>query len=60
MAKKVNGVKTVGVINTVGSALKRNVDCRIYTNVGREVAVGATKLFFSSDSAYARNYSEDN
>jgi len=29
----------------VGSALARNVDCPIYTNVGREVAVGATKSF---------------
>lgn len=34
-AKKVEGVKTIGVINVVGSALARNVDYPIYTNVGR-------------------------
>ena len=43
--KKVDGVKTIGVINVVGSALARSVDCPIYTNVGREVAVAATKSF---------------
>ena len=44
-AKKIPGVKTIGVINVVGSALARKVDCPVYTNVGREVAVGATKSF---------------
>jgi len=38
-------VKTIGVINVVGSALARKVNCPVYTNVGREVAVGATKSF---------------
>lgn len=45
IAKKTPGVKTIGVINVVGSALARKVDCPVYTNVGREVAVGATKSF---------------
>lgn len=44
-AKKVSGVKTIGVVNVVGSALARNVDYPIYTNVGRETSVGATKSF---------------
>jgi glucosamine 6-phosphate synthetase-like amidotransferase/phosphosugar isomerase protein len=35
MSKKVKNVKSIGVINVVGSALSRKVDCPIYTNVGR-------------------------
>jgi glucosamine--fructose-6-phosphate aminotransferase (isomerizing) len=45
MSKSVKNVKSIGVINVVGSALARKVDCPVYTNVGREVAVGATKSF---------------
>ena len=42
---KKNGLFTIGVINTVGSAIANNVQCGVYLNIGREVAVPATKSF---------------
>lgn len=42
------GVFTMGVVNVVGSMIATNVDCGVYMNCGREVAVAATKSFLSS------------
>tara|TARA_B110000037_G_scaffold57724_1_gene70399 strand:- start:212 stop:2125 length:1914 start_codon:yes stop_codon:yes gene_type:complete len=39
---------TMGVINVVDSMIAREVDCGIYMNAGREVAVASTKSFTSS------------
>jgi len=38
----------MGVINVVDSLIAREVDCGIYMNAGREVAVASTKSFTSS------------
>ena len=43
MAKKISRVKTICVVNVVNSALARQCDYRVFTNCGREIAVGATK-----------------
>lgn len=39
---------TMGVINVVDSLIAREVDCGIYMNAGREVAVASTKSFTCS------------
>lgn len=39
--------KTVGIINVVDSMIAREVDCGVYLNCGREVAVASTKAFTS-------------
>lgn len=44
---KTKKILTIGVINVVDSLIAREVDCGIYCNAGREVAVGSTKSFFS-------------
>lgn len=36
---------TIGVVNVVDSLIAREVDCGVYTNAGREVAVASTKVF---------------
>lgn len=41
----------MGIINSIGSLLATSVDCGIYLNCGREVAVAATKSFTSSVAA---------
>ena len=43
-----NNILTLGVINVVDSLIAREVDCGIYMNAGREVAVASTKSFTSS------------
>lgn len=40
-------VFTIGVINSVDSLIARRMDCGVYTNCGREVAVASTKSFTS-------------
>lgn len=37
----------VGVVNVVDSLISREVDCGVYLNCGREVAVASTKAFSS-------------
>jgi len=37
----------IGVINSVGSWIARQVDCGVYLNAGREVGVASTKSFSS-------------
>jgi glucosamine--fructose-6-phosphate aminotransferase (isomerizing) len=41
----------MGVINVVGSLIASNVDCGVYLNIGREVAVPATKSFTAQVTA---------
>lgn len=38
-------IKTVGVVNVVGSSIARTTDCGVYINAGREVGVASTKSF---------------
>lgn len=47
MIKDTNCI-TMGIINVVDSLIAREVDCGIYMNAGREVAVGSTKSFTST------------
>ena len=41
------GLFTIGIINVVDSLIARNVNCGVYLNAGREVAVASTKSFTS-------------
>lgn len=44
---KRRGVKTLGIINAVGSTIAREVDGGIYVHAGPEVSVASTKAFTS-------------
>lgn len=44
--QKIEGVRTIGIINVEGSTIARKVDFPIYIKVGREVSVAATKSMF--------------
>ena len=44
---KSKSVISIGVINVVDSLIAREVDCGVYCNAGREVAVASTKSFTS-------------
>jgi len=44
---KNNSITTIGIINVVDSLIAREVDCGIYCNAGKEVAVASTKAFTS-------------
>ncbi len=48
---KRRGVKTLGVINAVGSTIAREVDGGIYVHAGPEISVASTKAFTSQVSA---------
>lgn len=50
-AIKKRGVKTVGIINAVGSTIAREVDGCIYVHAGPEISVASTKAFTSQVSA---------
>ena len=39
---------TMGIINVIDSTIAKDVDCGIYMNIGKEVAVASTKSFNSS------------
>lgn len=45
---KLKGHLTMGIINTVDSSIAKNVDCGVYLNAGKEIAVASTKSFTSS------------
>ena len=45
---KENGNITMGIINVVDSTIAKNVDCGIYLNAGKEIAVASTKSFTNS------------
>ena len=44
---KNNNCLLIGVVNVVDSQIAREVDCGVYLNAGREVAVASTKSFTS-------------
>jgi len=48
---KQRGVRTLGIINAVGSAIAREVDGGIYVHAGPEISVASTKAFTSQVSA---------
>lgn len=48
---KRRGVKTLGVINTVGSTIAREVDGGVYVHAGPEISVASTKAFTSQVAA---------
>ena len=45
---KSRGHLTMGIINVVDSTIAKNVDCGIYLNAGKEIAVASTKSFTNS------------
>lgn len=44
---KKQGVKTIGVVNVIGSTIAREVDGGTYVHVGPEISVASTKAFTS-------------
>lgn len=44
---KERGVKTVGIVNAIGSTIAREVDGGTYVHVGPEISVASTKAFTS-------------
>lgn len=48
---KQRGIKTLGIINAVGSTIAREVDGGIYVHAGPEISVASTKAFTSQVSA---------
>jgi glutamine---fructose-6-phosphate transaminase (isomerizing) len=44
---KENGVKTIGIVNNVGSTISRMVDGGVYLHAGTEIGVASTKTFTS-------------
>lgn len=48
---KRRGVKTLGVINAVGSTIAREVDGGVYVHAGPEISVASTKAFTSQVTA---------
>jgi glucosamine--fructose-6-phosphate aminotransferase (isomerizing) len=47
------GLRTLGVINAVGSTIARETDAGIYNHAGPEVAVASTKAFISQLTVFA-------
>jgi len=48
---KRRGVKTLGIINAVGSTIAREVDGGVYVHAGPEISVASTKTFTSQVAA---------
>jgi len=48
---KARGVRTLGIINAVGSTIAREVDGGVYVHAGPEISVASTKAFTSQASA---------
>ncbi len=48
---KRRGVRTLGVVNAVGSTIAREVDGGVYVHAGPEISVASTKAFTSQVSA---------
>ena len=46
-AIKEKGVKTIGIVNVIGSTIAREVDGGTYVHVGPEISVASTKAFTS-------------
>ena len=50
---KNQGVKTIGIVNAIGSTIAREVDGGTYVHVGPEISVASTKAFTSQVIAMA-------
>lgn len=48
---KRRGVRTLGIVNAVGSTIAREVDGGVYLHVGAEISVASTKAFTSQVAA---------
>ncbi len=48
---KNRGIRTLGIVNSVGSTIAREVDGGVYVHVGPEISVASTKAFTSQASA---------
>jgi glucosamine--fructose-6-phosphate aminotransferase (isomerizing) len=48
---KQRGIKTLGVVNVVGSTIAREVDGGVYVHAGPEISVASTKAFTSQVAA---------
>ena len=48
---KASGVKTIGIVNAIGSTIAREVDGGTYIHVGPEISVASTKAFTSQTAA---------
>lgn len=48
---KARGVKTIGIVNVVGSSIARAVDGGVYVHAGPEISVASTKAFTSQVAA---------
>ena len=48
---KQRGIRTLGVVNAVGSTIAREVDGGVYVHAGPEISVASTKAFTSQVSA---------
>lgn len=48
---KKHGVKTIGIVNAIGSTIAREVDGGTYVHVGPEISVASTKAFTSQTIA---------
>ncbi len=47
------GLRTLGIINAVGSTIARETDAGVYNHAGPEVAVASTKAFISQLTVFA-------
>lgn len=50
---KKQGIKTIGIVNAIGSTIAREVDGGTYVHVGPEISVASTKAFTSQAIAMA-------
>ncbi|MFH1188420.1 MAG: glutamine--fructose-6-phosphate transaminase (isomerizing) [bacterium] len=50
---KEKGIRTLGMVNVVGSTISRITDAGVYQHVGPEIGVAATKSFVSQMSIFA-------
>ncbi len=66
---KERGIKTLAVVNVVGSSIARTADYVLYTHAGPEIAVASTKAYsvqmatlylFALRLAYAKNIMQEN
>ena len=48
---KAQGIKTIGIVNAIGSTIAREVDGGTYIHVGPEISVASTKAFTSQAAA---------
>ncbi len=59
---KDRGIKTIALVNVIGSSIDRDADFSIYTHAGPEIGVAATKTFTAQLAALyslAASYSEE-